>query len=42
MKIPMNGLQARLEWLVREEAYEAAAEVRDLLQKEKSVPSLKQ
>ncbi len=42
VEIPMNGLQARLEWLVREEAYEAAAEVRDLLQKEKSPPSLKQ
>ena len=42
VEIPMNSLQARLEWLVREEAYEAAAEVRDLLRKEKSPPSLKQ
>ena len=40
--IPLNSLQARLEWLIREEAYEAAAEARDLLQKEKSPAHLKQ
>ena len=36
-RLEPENLQARLDWLVREEAYEAAAEVRDLIQKESSL-----